>query len=65
MKTFTRVLAGIILLAAVSFTVSDGMMTCFGLSRGIQYAFNFATLFIIGPASVIYLFDSGKEEVKL
>ena len=64
MKTFTRVLAGIILLAAVSFTVSDGMMTCFGLSRGIQYAFNFGAIFMLLPFSLFYLVGLDKEEAR-
>lgn len=64
MKTITRVLAGIFLLLAMYLTVTDGMMTCFGLSQGTQYAVNYATVFIIIPACVIHLFDSKNEETK-
>lgn len=64
MKAITKVLAGIFLLIAMYLTITDGMMTCFGLSQGTQYAVNYATIFIIIPACVIHLFDSKKEETK-
>lgn len=49
MKTFTKVLAGILLLVAFYFVVADGMMAHFGLNQGIQYAFNFGAILILIP----------------
>lgn len=63
MKTIFRVLAGLFLLAVFYFIVADGMMTCFDLSRGIQYAFNFGAIFFLIPFTLYYILGR-QEEVK-
>jgi uncharacterized membrane protein (UPF0136 family) len=51
MKAITKILAGLFLLAVMYFVASDGMMVHFGLSQGIQYAFNFGAILILIPLS--------------
>lgn len=63
MKTITKVLAGFFLLAVIFFIVADGMMTCFGLSQGIQYAFNLGAIVILIPFGLHFLLDIEVETV--
>lgn len=49
MKTLAKVFAGLFLLAVIYFVAADGMMVHFGLSRGIQYAFNFGAVLLLIP----------------
>ena len=49
MKTIAKILAGLLLLAVIYFVASDGMMVHFGLSQGIQYAFNFGAILLLIP----------------
>lgn len=49
MKTIAKILAGLLLLAVIYFVAADGMMVHFGLSQGIQYAFNFGALLVLIP----------------
>lgn len=49
MKTIAKILAGLFLLAVIYFVATDGMMVHFGLSQGIQYAFNFGAILILIP----------------
>lgn len=51
MKAITKILAGLFLLAVMYFVASDGMMVHFGLSQGIQYAFNLGAILILIPLS--------------
>ena len=44
MKTIAKILAGLLLLVVIYFVAADGMMVHFGLSQGIQYAFNFGAI---------------------
>lgn len=59
MKTFfsivKKILAGAFLLAVMYFIATDSMMTIFGLSRGIQYAFNMGAVFCLCPLGLYYL----------
>lgn len=63
MKTIIRVLAGLFLLAVMYFIAADGMMTHFGLSRGIQYAFNLGAIVILIPFGLHFLLDIEVETV--
>lgn len=63
MKTFTKVLAGLFLLAVMYFIVADGMMTCFGLNRGTQYAFNLGAIVVLIPLGLYFLLDIKAETV--
>ena len=63
MKPIIRILAGLFLLAVMYFIVADGMMTCFGLSRGIQYAFNMGAIVILIPLGLYFLMDFETETV--
>lgn len=49
MKTLAKILAGLLLLAVIYFIAADGMMVHFGLTQGIQYAFNFGAILILIP----------------
>ena len=49
MKTIAKILAGLLLLAVIYFVAADGMMVHFGLSQGIQYAFNFGAILLLIP----------------
>lgn len=62
MKTITKIAAAIILLAVFYFIVADGMMTVFGLSRAVQYAFNMGAIFIVCPACTFYVIGMHEEE---
>ncbi len=64
MKTIIRIIAGLFLLAVMYFVVTDGMMTHFGYSRAIQYAFNIGAIFILFPLGLNFLLDieGGKHE---
>lgn len=57
MKTIIKVLAGLFLLAVMYFIAADGMMTCFGLCRGIQYAFNLGAVVVLIPIGLYFLLD--------
>lgn len=64
MKTIIRVLASIFLLVVMYFIVADGMMTCFGLERSIQYAFNMAAIFMLIPFGLYLFFGDFEEEMR-
>lgn len=49
MKKLAKILAGLLLLTAMYFVATDGMMVHFGLNQGIQYAFNFGAILILIP----------------
>lgn len=49
MKTIIKVFAGLFLLAVMYFVVADGMMVHFGLSQGVQYAYNFGAILVLIP----------------
>lgn len=57
MKTIIKVLAGLFLLAAMYFVVSDGMMVHFGLSQAIQFAYNFGAILVLIPFSFFVILD--------
>ena len=57
MKTIIKIFVAILTLVLMYFVVADGMMTIFGLSQAIQYAFNFGTILIGLPACIIFLFS--------
>jgi hypothetical protein len=59
MKTIIRIIAGLFLLAVMYFVVADGMMTHFGYSRAIQYAFNMFALIALMPLGLYFLLDLG------
>ena len=63
MKTIIRVLAGLFLLAVMYFIAADGMMTYFGLCRGIQYAFNMGAIVVLIPLGLYFLLDIKAETV--
>ena len=50
-----KIISLIVLLVTLYFVVADGMMTCFNLSRGIQYAFNFGAIFLLFPVVTYHL----------
>lgn len=60
MKTLAKILAGILLLAVIYFIAADGMMVHFGLTQGIQYAFNYAALLLLIPFC-IFVMTQGRE----
>lgn len=64
MKTIIRILAGLFLLAVMYFVVADGMMTHFGYSSAIQYAFNLGAIVVLFPLGLYFLLDieGGKHE---
>lgn len=49
MKTIAKIIAGLLLLAVIYFVAADGMMVHFGLTQGIQYAFNFGAILLLIP----------------
>ena len=55
MKTIAKILAGLFLLAVIYFIVADGMMVHFGLSQGIQYAYNFGAILVLIPFSLFVI----------
>lgn len=57
MKTIIKVLAGLFLLAVMYFIAADGMMTYFGYSRAIQYAFNLGSVVVLIPLGLYFLLD--------
>lgn len=57
MNTFIKILVAILALVLMYFVIVDGMMTVFGLSQAIQYAFNFGAIIIGVPACIIFLFS--------
>ena len=57
MKTIIKISVAILTLVLMYFVVVDGMMTIFGLSQAIQYAFNFGAILIRLPACIIFLFS--------
>ena len=57
MKTIAKILAGLFLLAVIYFIVADGMMVHFGLSQGIQYAYNFGAIFLLVPFSIFIIVE--------
>ena len=57
MNTFIKILVAFLALVLMYFVVVDGMMTVFGLSQAIQYAFNFGAIAIALPACIICLFS--------
>lgn len=59
-----KLISILVILVTFYFIVADGMMTCFDLSRGIQYAFNFAGIFLLLPSSLYYCLGLDKEEKK-
>lgn len=59
-----KIISLIVILVTMYFIVSDGMMTVFNLSRGIQYAFNFGAIFMLLPFSLFYLVGLDKEEAR-
>ena len=50
-----RLIAAVVLLATAYFTIFDGLMVHFDLSRGIQYAFNMGAIFLIMPVSLFFM----------
>lgn len=64
MKTFSRILAGILLLAVIYFIIVDGMVTHFGLSKAVQYAFNFGSFVVLIPFSLVALLDIDIKETE-
>lgn len=60
MKTIIRIIAGLFLLAVMYFVVADGMMTYFGCSRAIQYAFNLGAMIVLFPLGLYFLLDYGR-----
>ena len=61
MKTIAKILAGLFLLAVIYFIVSDGMMTHFDLSQGIQYAYNLGSIVILIPLGLYFLLGMNEE----
>ena len=57
MKAITKILAGLFLLAVMYFVAADGMMVHFGLSQGVQYAFNFGAILILIPLSFFVIIE--------
>lgn len=57
MKTISKILVALVALVLMYFVVVDGMMSHFGLSQAIQYAFNFGAIIIALPACIIVLFS--------
>lgn len=57
MKTFFKIFVAVLALVLMYFVIVDGMMTVFGLSQAVQYAFNFGAIIIGIPACIICLFD--------
>lgn len=57
MKTIAKILAGLFLLAVIYFVAADGMMVHFGLSQGIQYAFNFGAILLLVPFSIFIIVE--------
>lgn len=57
MKTIAKILAGLFLLAVIYFVATDGMMVHFGLSQGIQYAFNFGAILLLVPFSIFIIVE--------
>lgn len=57
MKTIIKIFVALIALVLMYLVVIDGMMTVFGLSQAIQYAFNFGAIAIALPACIICLFS--------
>jgi hypothetical protein len=49
MKTFSKIVAGMIILVAMYFVVSDGLVGHFDLPRSYQYIYNYAALFLLLP----------------
>jgi hypothetical protein len=64
MRTIVKVISGIFLLVILYFIVTDGMITYFKLSRSIQYAFNFASIFILIPFGLYFLLGMNVEETR-
>lgn len=62
MKTISRILAGLFLLAVMYFIAADGMMTHFECSRAIQYAFNFGSIVVLMPLGLHFLLKDYKGE---
>lgn len=62
MKAISKIFVAVLALVLMYFVVVDGMMTIFGLSQAIQYAFNFGAIIIAIPACVIFFF-SGIEKL--
>lgn len=57
-----KIISLIVLLVTLYFVVADGMMTCFNLSRGIQYAFNFGAIFLLFPVATYHLLGVNVKE---
>lgn len=57
MKAISKIFVAVLALVLMYFVVVDGMMTVFGLSQAIQYAFNFGAIAIALPACIICLFS--------
>jgi hypothetical protein len=57
MKVISKIFVAVLALVLMYFVVADGMMTIFGLSQAIQYAFNFGAILIGLPACIIFLFS--------
>ena len=63
MKTFiTRAISTVFLLAVFYFMIADGMINHFNLSRGIQYAFNMGSVFILVPLGLHFLLGMNLED---
>lgn len=63
MKTsITRILAALFLLAVFYIVVADGMINLFNLSRGIQYAFNMGSIFVLVPFGLYFLLGMNLED---
>lgn len=60
MKTIIKIFVAILTLVLMYFVVVDGMMTIFGLSQAIQYAFNFGAILIALPACIMFIFSDAE-----
>lgn len=60
MKAISKILVAFLALVLMYFVVIDGMMTVFGLSQAIQYAFNFGA-FLALPACIFFFLSDIEE----
>lgn len=60
--TITRILAAAFLLAVLYFMIADGMINHFNLSRGIHYAFNMGSVFILIPFGLYFFLGMNVED---
>lgn len=51
-QTVINIIALVAVVACGFITVSDGMMTLFGQSQGVQYLFNFVYIVMVLPTAI-------------